>query len=134
MENYPDFMNVNLDEAQEYGTLSTEELAKEQLLRIERVKTYPESFMVQVMCSLPNHAGEFLKLVKVPLFYPKPDDDSEKRNNKLLRLKSFFAAFSMPSNTPPEAYIGKEAFAILKESEDPIYGTSNEVKTFVVNK
>jgi len=121
------FMDVNVDEAQELATVPE---GTEVELEITRVTPNSEKSYIQLTMKLLGH--EFTQNMRHWLTFPKPDDDSETKNKKLLRLKSFNQAFGL-TETPrsPEAYMGLRGWAILRFETDEQYGDSNSIKSVV---
>lgn len=122
-----DFADVNVDDAVELQTVQNGWSGE---LEITGVQPNAEKSYILVICSVPGE--EFTQSVRHFLFYPKPDDDKDKVNNKKLRIKEFFEAFNINGDDrkEPENWIGLSAKAILKiEAAEPDsqYGDSNQV-------
>lgn len=68
------------------------------------------------------------------LMFPASDDDAKKANNRKLALRNFYQAFGIDFSRPVAIGVlkGREAWAVLKEEEDPEYGMNNRVKKWVV--
>lgn len=105
------FMDINLNDAQDLAILPEN---TEVRLEISKAEPKPEKHYLSVRCKITGQGDALLRSVYHSLFYPKPDDDAEKRNNKLLSLKSFFTACGLTSAPrDPEELTGRSFWAIL---------------------
>ena len=71
------------------------------------------------------------------LWFPKPDDDQERRDSTLRACNRFFTAFDIVDDERMDEgiWVGKSCSAILKlTAADGEYPEKNEVKTFVTPK
>lgn len=71
------------------------------------------------------------------MMLPTANDDEKKKNGRTRAIIAFAAAFGVDvtkEGLKPEAMIGNMGWAILREEDDPEYGTKNSVKKFVIPK
>ena len=127
------FLDVDVEEAQE---LKTADDNSEQDVAI--ADCVPEGEKCYVLVYLHMYNLEFHKRIKHFLAFPKPDDDEEKKNNKLLRIKSFYEAFNIEGEDRhnPDAWEGRTARVVVGVESDQEkveqFGQQNRVKTFLV--
>lgn len=122
-----DFMDVNLDEAKE---LTTYPDGSEQQLTVVEAEPKPDKGYVAVRMA---GSDPFAKKVLKNLFFPRPDDDAERKNRALLGIKRFAACFKISQDEVKDCttWIGKTGFCILSLTDDATYGKQNEVKSFI---
>ncbi len=68
---------------------------------------------------------------------PTENDRPKQANNRKLAIKNFCEAFGItldPTREVADYMIGAEGWAILREEDDPEFGTKNEIKAFVTPK
>ena len=121
-----DFMMVSLDDLPEFKVLPED---TEVEVEIENVEPHADKFYAQY--SLRVLGQELVKSIRHPLFFPKPEDDLEKRANKGTRIKEFYRAFGITQGTVPADQIGKTAWVILKVESNEQYGDQNVVKRVI---
>ena len=121
------FADVNLNEAQDLKTVPSGEYK----VVIVDTEVNEEKYYFLIKLEVEGQDA-FTKRVRHFVFFPKPDDDREKKNNKLLGLKRFCQAFGIDQAQlrDPDTFVGKRGTAILKEKDDGQYGLQNEVGSF----
>jgi len=126
------FMDVNLDEAVELETLPD---GTEAQLEIRAVDPNDEKNYCRLTCGVLNHG--MVKTISHFLFFPKDDDTNEKKNNKLLGLRTFFNAIGVSVSefvANPDCLVGMTYWAILREEDSDEYGKQNSVKRVATPK
>jgi hypothetical protein len=84
-----DFMEVNLNDAIDLKSVPDGTEAKIQIMDAE-----PNGEKCYVRCRMKiTNQGEGIKSFSHFLSYPKPEDEAETKNNKLLRIRTFLQAF-----------------------------------------
>jgi hypothetical protein len=136
-----DFLEPNLDDAQELTTLPEDTEVKVEITAVDP----PIKGKYSLRVTLDIVDDPFTKSITNFLNFPKRGDSTKKINNKKLMLRDFCQAFGveLPSvagaSTPEELksiyeshWVGRSGYAILAAPSDPRWG--NEVKRFVVPK
>ena len=125
------FMDVNLDEAKDMVILPDGTPAE---LEVRSVKIVPEKSYIAINFK-PLNQGEFVSSFTERVFFPKEDDEAEKRNNKLLQIKKVVAAFDLgsPREISEEYLLGKTVWAVLGIEHDAsgAYPDKNRVKQYM---
>ena len=66
------------------------------------------------------------------LFLPKASDTEKQRNQTASRIKDMFKALNAPLDlSASEQLVGRQAWAVLAVTEDPVYGRKNSIKSFI---
>lgn len=126
-----DFLSVDLNSAVEPEILPDGTEAEVQITEAkypdDPAKCYIEARMKVL------HKDGTAKSFRHYLNFPKPDDDSEKKNNKLLMLKRFFEAFKVPQPLQDkDQLVGLTAWVLLGVEEgDEQYPAKNRIKAYV---
>ena len=123
------FMAVDIGAARDLQVLDE---GTEARVGITKATAYPKN--CSILCRVKVLDRELVRSFSHWVYYPKPDDDSDKANNKLLMLKAFHGAFDIPNGVAdPEEFIGHEANVLLRieESTDARYPTANAIQRFV---
>ncbi len=120
-----DFMNVDIDSAVDMKTVPEAEYN----LTITEAVPNAEKYYVLTTMTIEGQ-DEFTRDVRHFVFFPKPDDDSKKVNNKLVMTRDFCKAFGIEGEERKNAtsWVGKRGSAILSEGDNPPYGMQNEIK------
>ena len=125
------FMSVNLDDAVTPVIVAD---GKECQVQVIEAEANAEKCYVKLRMK-PVGVDGFVKSFNHFLFFPKPEDDSEKRNNKLCSLRDFNTAFGISGPvTDPAAYVGTMGWAIIGIEESAQYGQQNQIKKLSVSK
>jgi len=68
------------------------------------------------------------------MMFPTAQDDEKKKNGRLNAIQKFVTAFGadITAGVDLKSLIGNSGWAILREENDPEYGTKNSVKKFVL--
>lgn len=124
-----DFMNVNLDEAKEYTVFPDGDEVEVEVAdaEVNEEKKY-------VLLKLKPKTDAFTRSIRHFLFFPKPDDDPEKVNNKLLMLRDFCKAFGIESFRDPNDLLGHTGWVIVGIEESAEYGRQNTVKRLLARR
>lgn len=68
------------------------------------------------------------------MMMPTGDNSEKQQNSRKWAIKSFLEAFGFDINSiDPESWEGAQAWAILRETESPDYGTQNSVRKFLTS-
>ena len=124
------FADVNLNDAQDLKTVPAGEY---KLVIAGDPQVNEAKYYFRIPMEIEGQ-DSFTKRLNHFLFFPKPDDDPEKKNNKLLRLREFCQAFKIEQAQlrNPDSLVGLRAEAILKEEDEGEFGVQNKVGRFVV--
>lgn len=119
--------------------------AGERQLRLESAevkphKNNPENSFVMLRFSVVDDPNA--KQITNNVFFPTDEDDEERTNSKCRKLKALREAMdilvekSNPAQfcTALTAVVGKTVWANLTEKDDPQYGTSNEIRSWVPSR
>lgn len=117
------FEAVDIDAAIDMKTVT----AGEYNLIITEVELIPDKFYVALKIVIEGQE-EFTKDIRHPVWYPKPEDDSKKSNNKVCAIRDLCSCFSIENSKDPESWVGSRGSAILKETSDIKYGDQNEIE------
>jgi hypothetical protein len=128
------FINFEDGDAVELGTLPG---GTEAQLRIVDAKTGTSQKgsgdFLMIRMEIVNEP--YMKDISHVIMFPDGNQDDKSNNNRKLGMKQFRAAFDIASggfNT--NELIGKTAWAVLNEKDDPEYGKQNRVKNWVAGK
>lgn len=126
---YEDFVNLDVDDAVEPQVLPEGTVAT---LEIERADFNEEKYYLRMSVRpLSTEDGidcDFASTFSHFLFFPKPEDDRTKVNNKKLALKAFLKAVDLDRlPADPEELVGKTFTAVLKVETSEQYGDQNSV-------
>lgn len=127
------FLDIDVSDAQELQSVPEGDYK----LRFVGYDVSEEKYYVRTTLQIVGPAEKVpanAKDVTHFLYFPKPDDDAKRTNNKKLGIKRFLTAFGIASAADLETGIGNEAWAFLKEVEpDEGYeeqGRTNRVRSF----
>ena len=128
------FWDVNLDDAVTPKVLPE---GTEAELKVTEVTFDANKYYILVVLKPQNIEG-FVRSVRHFLYFPKKEDDAEKRNNKLVSLKKFAECFDVPwPPNRPDDLTGHTGWVILTEKEDdrgPLFGNINEIKQMLARR
>lgn len=127
------FMDYDVSGAIEPKTLANGTEHEFQIVDID-LKAAAKSSMIGVILKALNQP-EPTKLVRHALWYPKPSDDAEQRNNSALALKRFYKAFNIQpheqNSASYQSWINRTTWATVSEKEDPKFGMQNRIDRFI---
>ena len=134
MESDANFWDVCIDDAVPPKSLPE---GTEVELRIDEVS--PNAGKSYILLILkPQNVEGFVRSIRHFLFFPKADDNEEKKNNKKLALKAFTMCFdTIWPITHPDDLVGHTGWVILTEKEDnrgPQFGNINEIKQMLARR
>lgn len=130
-----EFMGVNLEDVQEPQVAPDK---SEALLEVVSAETNAEKRYTRLMMRIigVNGATPEVPLAKFShfLFWPKPEDESEKRENKLRSNKRFYQAFNLPldGSVRTSEFTGRTGYAILSVTNSEQYGAQNEISKLIL--
>ena len=124
------FLELNLENAQELKTIPAGE-ARLRCVKADIVtKEETGNKYVKAIFDIVDRP-DTQSVIDI-LMLPDNSQDAKSNNRRLFALKSFCAAMGLPLVNPElTAAVGRECWAVLTEGEDPQYGKSNRVKSYV---
>ncbi len=132
----PGFLDLDVSGAQELKTFSA---GSEVNLRVidADVRTSPKTGGDYLMVYWEPIGEPMYKDINKVFMLPTDNDRPKQANNRKLAIKQFCESHGIaldPAREVSEYMIGAEGWAIVREVDDPEFGTKNEIKAFVVPK